>query len=297
MIQSEFTTRDDHRLNFGLSVNSVGVKSIEPETSDARENQVSDHRYHFKKGRVADEFKLIYITKGAGYVCFEDGAETRIERGNILMILPNQKYQYYHESEYEWKEYFIRFEADALYHQLIRTLFINEYQVVEAGFNEELVRLFQRSIDVVRNGLKSSQVYLSGILLHILGLVISETRNYVQERREKQLIEQARIIMSEQVCNELSPQEIASRLNISYTTFRKNFKKYTGLAPAKYQNELRMTKARELLTETTLSVKEIAYMLQYSSSNQFSTMFKKLTGQSPQQVRVKSQELRVKNKE
>lgn len=288
MIQSEFSTRDDHRLNFGLSVNSVGVKSILPENQEIREKQVSDHRYHFKKGRVADEFKLIYITKGVGYVCFEGREETRLERGNILMILPNQKYQYYHESENEWKEYFIRFEADALYHQLIRTLFINEYQVVEAGFNEELVRLFQRSIDVVRNGLKSSQVYLSGILLHILGLVIAETRNNVQERREKQLTEQALLMMNEQVCNELTPQEIASRLNISYTTFRKNFKKHTGQAPAKYQSELRMNKARELLTETTLSVKEIAYMLQYSSSNQFSTMFKKLTGQSPQQVRRKS---------
>ncbi|MCE1154536.1 MAG: AraC family transcriptional regulator [Bacteroidales bacterium] len=285
MNQSEFTTRDDHRLNFGLSVNSVGVKTIQAEVDQSRASQVSDHRYHFKKGRVADEFKLIYITKGLGYVCFEGGAETRIERGNILMILPNQKYQYYHESNQVWKEYFIRFEADALYHQLIKTLFINEYQVVEAGFNEELLRLFQRSIDVVRNGLKSSQVYLSGILLHILGLVIAETRNNVQERREKQLIEQAKILMNENVFTGVSPQEIASRLNISYTTFRKNFKKYAEVAPARYQNELRMEKARELLTETTLSVKEIAYMLHYSSSNQFSTMFKKFTGQSPQQVR------------
>ena len=201
---------------------------------------------------------------------------SRIEKGNILMILPNQKYQYYHDNDQEWKEFFIRFEADALYHQLIKTLFVNEYQVAEAGFNDELVRLFQRSIDVVRNGLKSSQVYLSGILLHILGLVIAETRNNVQERREKQMIEQAKMMMTENVCNEISLQEIASRLNISYTSFRKNFKKYSGSAPAKYFNELRMEKAKEFLSETTLSVKEIAYTLQFSSSNQFSTMFRKL---------------------
>lgn len=282
MMQSEFTIKEDYRLNFGLSVNSVGVKTIPLESS---EKQVSDHRYHFKKGRVADEFKLIYITNGSGYICFENSNETRIEKGNILMILPNQKYQYYHDKDQKWKEYFIRFEADALYHQLIKTLFINEYQVAEAGFNDELVRLFQRSIDVVCNGLKSSQVYLSGILLHILGLVIAETRNNVQERREKQMVEQAKMMMTENVCNEISLQEIASRLNISYTSFRKNFKKYSGSAPAKYFNELRMEKAKEFLTETTLSVKEIAYTLQFSSSNQFSTMFRKLMGLSPQQLR------------
>jgi AraC-like DNA-binding protein len=284
MIHSEFTIQDDHRLNFGLTVNSVGIKSISPQLTGVQE-QVSDHRYHFKKGRVADEFKLIYITAGSGFMRFENKTEIRLERGNILMILPNQKYQYYHDKHKVWKELFIRFEADSLYHQLIKTLFINEYQLVEIGLNEELVRLFQRSIDVVRNGLKSSQVYLSGILLHILGMVIAETRNNVIERREKQLVEQARILMSEHVCNELSLQEIASQLNMSYTSFRKKFKQYSGVSPAKYMNELRMKKGRELLTETPFSIKEIAFMLQYSSANQFSTMFKKLTGQTPQQVR------------
>ncbi len=234
---------------------------------------------------MADEFKLIYITSGSGYVRFENKFEIRLERGNILMILPNQKYQYYHDVEHVWKELFIRFEADSLYHQLIKTLFINEYQLIEIGLNEELVRLFQRSIVVVQHGLKSSQVYLSGILLHILGLVISESRNKVLERREKQMVEQARILMAENVCQELSLQEIASQLNMSYTSFRKKFKQYSGISPAKYLNELRMMKGRELLTESTFSVKEIAFMLQYSSANQFSTMFKKLTGQTPQQVR------------
>lgn len=285
MIQSEYTIRDDHRLNFGLSVNSVGVKTILSEARDNPESKISDHRYHFKKGKVADEFKLIYITNGSGYVCFENEEETRLEKGDVLMILPNQKYQYYHDSRYDWKEYFIRFEADALYHQLIKTLFINEYQVVDAGFNEELVRLFQRSVDVVRNGLKSSQVYLSGILLHILGLVIAETRNNVAEKREKQQVERAKMLMHEQVNSEVSLQEIASQMNLSYTTFRKKFKKYSGISPARYLNELRMDKARELLAETALSVKEIAYQLQYSSSNQFSTMFKKQVGLSPQQFR------------
>ena len=36
--------------------------------------------------------------------------------------------------------------------------------IIDIGFNEELVKLFNRAIDVVKNGLKSSQVYLSGML-------------------------------------------------------------------------------------------------------------------------------------
>lgn len=288
-LQSEFSIPgiDDHRLNFGLTVNSVGYKALLPEADTQRSGTNKDYRFHFKKGRVADEFKLIYITKGVGYVRFENKDELEIHKGMILMIQPNQKYQYYHLKENEWKEFFIRFEADALYHQLIRSLFVNEYQVVDVGFNEELVRLFQRSVDVVRNGLKSSQVYLSGILLHILGLIIAETKNSVMEKREKQIIEQAKILMNEHIYDDISAPQVAESLNLSYITFRKNFKKYTGHSPAKYISDLKIEKARELLTETNLSVKEIAFSLQFSSTNHFSTVFKKATGLTPQQIRVK----------
>lgn len=294
ILHSEFNIAgiEDSRLNFGLTVNSVGYKSMLPEVNVNDSGGVKDRKYQFKKGRVADEFKLIYITRGSGFVRFDNfpEVETRIAKGNILMIMPNQKYQYYHDKESEWKEFFIRFEAESLYHQLIKSLFTNEFQVVDVGFNEELVKLFQRSIDVVKNGLKSSQVYLSGILLHILGLIIAETKSNVLQKREKQLIEQAKIMMNENLLQDITIQDIASRLNTGYTTFRIYFKKHTGLSPARYLQDLRMAKAVELLTETSLSVKEIAYMLQFSYTNQFSTIFRKTMGFSPGSLRSKAVE-------
>lgn len=286
-LQSEFnnTASTDNHANFGFTVNSVGYKSILPDEHLRRDSQIKDIRYHFKKGRVSNQFKVIYITKGAGFVSFEDGEELRIERGMILIIMPNQKYQYYHMTETEWKEYFIRFEANAVYSQLIRSLFTENEQIVDVGFNEELVRLFQRSIDVVRNGLKSSQVYLSGILLHILGLAMAESRNKALEKKEMQIAEQAKIIMNEQIFSEIDTHQIADMLNVSYSTFRLNFRKYTGHSPAKYFNDLRIEKAREMLCERTDSIKEIAFKLNYSSSNHFSSIFKKATGYSPKDYR------------
>jgi AraC-like DNA-binding protein len=288
-ILSEFNNVifENEHFNFGLTVNSVGYKSIFPAENIHKEDQITKFKFQFKKGRVADEFKLIYITKGAGYVRFEGQEDIQISKGKILMIFPNQKYQYYHLEESEWKEYFVRFEAGAVYNQLIRSLFYEDNQVVDVGFKEELVVLFQRMIEVVKNGLKSSQIYLSGMLLHILGLIISETKNNAIQKREIQVIEQAKIIMNENVFQEISIQEIASRLNTGYTTFRINFKKHTGLAPAKYFHDLRLNKAGQMLKETNLSVKEIAFMLQFSSTNQFSTIFRKSMGVSPKEAREK----------
>ena len=286
-LQSEFSNviRADNRLNFGLTVNSVGYKTILPNENIARAGKSRDYKYQYKKGRVSDEFKLIYITKGKGIVQFENSEEMDISKGKILIILPHQKYEYYHINDTEWKEYFIRFEADSIYFHLINSLFGETHQVLEIGFNEELIRLFHRAVDVVRIGLDSSQVYLSGMLLHILGLIITESKNVAVSKKEIQDIEQAKVIMNENVLIEISLQEIASRLNISYTTFRKNFKKYVGVAPAKYFSELRLAKAKQLLSETTDSIKEIAYMLQFSSIEHFATIFKKATGMTPKDYR------------
>ena len=288
--QSEFINVqiEDNHLNFGLTINSVGSKTVLPNESIAKASNIKDYKYLYKKGRISNEFKIIYITRGSGYIHFENYSEIEIKKGNIVIILPNQKYEYYHLNEGEWKEYFIRFEADDVYFQLITAMFTNENQVVDIGFNEELVKIFQRSIDVVRNGLKSSQVYLSGMLLHIVGLTISESKNKAVAKRETQLIEHAKTLMNENVFVELNLQDIASRLNVSYTAFRLKFKQYTGLAPAKYFNELRLNKSKQLLLETTHSVKEISYMLQFGSKEHFATIFKKATGITPQKFRQNS---------
>lgn len=287
--QSEFNTTlvEDNQLSFGLSVNSVGFKSIFPIEKLTRANSIKDLKYQFKKGRVTDEFKLVYIIRGAGYVLFDELNEIEIHKGNILMIMPNQKYKYYHLNDTEWKEYFIRFEADSNYFDFIQSLF-NNNQILDVGFNEELIRLFQRTIDIVRNGLelKSSQVYLSGMALHILGLIISEYKNNAIFKKESQIIEQAKIMLNENIFSELNLQDIANKLNISYASFRKKFKENTGLAPAKYFNELRLNKSKEMLCETTNSIKEISFMLMFTSVGYFATTFKKSTGRTPKEYRT-----------
>ena len=76
-----------------------------------------------------------------------------------------------------------------------------------------------------------------------------------------------------------------ARENISYSWFRKVFKDYTGYAPAKYFQELKLRKAKQLLVGTSLSVKEISFMLDYKSTEHFFSSFKKRTGFTPLEYR------------
>lgn len=158
--------------------------------------------------------------------------------------------------------------------------------MIDFGYNEEIIALFNRAMDVVRVGLNSTQAYLSGMLFHVLGLIIAVSSDEKQQDLFFQKIQKAKIIMNESVFEDISVSEIASKLNISYSLFRKLFKKHTGISPAKYFSELKIRKAKLLLLESTFSVKEIAYMLNSKNPDHFYSVFKKHTGETPLKYRL-----------
>lgn len=63
------------------------------------------------------------------------------------------------------------------------------------------------------------------------------------------------------------------------------FKTETGLAPGQYLMKLRMDKARDLLKESRLSVKQIMYAVGFNDKSDFVRSFKKVYGLSPSDYR------------
>jgi len=63
------------------------------------------------------------------------------------------------------------------------------------------------------------------------------------------------------------------------------FKQTTGQTPNDYLQRLRVAKARGLLTATSQSITEIAFAVGFASSQYFSRVFRKYTGQMPSEYR------------
>jgi len=63
------------------------------------------------------------------------------------------------------------------------------------------------------------------------------------------------------------------------------FKRYTGQTPHQYILRVRAEHARRLLIETRMSVTEIAYACGFSTPSRMGTLFRKLYGSTPTQVR------------
>jgi AraC-like DNA-binding protein len=68
--------------------------------------------------------------------------------------------------------------------------------------------------------------------------------------------------------------QIARDLQLGYTQFRELFQEHAQTSPKQYQLKIRMERARELLRNTELPLKEIALRLGFHTAFHFSHQFR-----------------------
>lgn len=79
--------------------------------------------------------------------------------------------------------------------------------------------------------------------------------------------------------------EMAGIMGIGQTTLNTMVRNNTGFSPGQYLNHLRISKAKKLLGNSDTSITEIALDCGFSSSQHFSTSFKRSTGYTPRDYR------------
>jgi AraC-like DNA-binding protein len=83
----------------------------------------------------------------------------------------------------------------------------------------------------------------------------------------------------------LSLRDLARRAHLSPNHFIRMFRQYYGMTPARYVNDLRIDRARELLRGTERSVTDIALSCGFGDSNYFARAFRKVEGLTPRAYR------------
>ncbi|HCC86069.1 MAG TPA: AraC family transcriptional regulator [Porphyromonadaceae bacterium] len=271
---------------FGLTVNTVGFQPIAPLTQYPPTEHPKSYYFRPDNGRVLSEYQIVYISKGKGTFTSATTKKANISKGQVMLLFPGQWHTYCPLKETGWNEYYIGFEGKII-DAIVANGFISpDNQVLNVGVNEDLVNLFATAIRVAKEDKTGVQQTLAGIAFNILGTILSLAQHKNFESKDSaQKIERAKVIMYENIHKNIDAQEIAANLGISYSSFRKAFKEYTGYAPAQYFQELKLRKAKELLAETNHSVKEIAYELNFSSYEYFLSFFKKRVGITPLEYR------------
>lgn len=103
---------------------------------------------------------------------------------------------------------------------------------------------------------------------------------------EREKIIEARRILEHSFDQPITIKELSRKVAMNECYLKKGFKTLTGKTINEFQQEQRISRAKELLQERGQSVSEVANTLGYSSISHFSTAFKKATGMKPCELLV-----------
>lgn len=287
MQTSKYLIANERDGQWGLTISTIGYEEIMPGDSYPTKGHADGYYFDLQKGRILNEYQLLYLTEGEGIFESTNQKPTRIKQGDLFLLFPGEWHTYHPLPSKGWKSYWLGFKGKNM-DDRVRAGFLSPTKpVYSVGFSSEIVHLYEEAFVKAKEEAAYAQQTLAGIANHLIGLMYSLERNNLlnKDQNRVDMINRARLRIREALESNLTIQQVAQELGISYSNFRKLFKEYTGVAPSMYQQELRLQRAKEMLSTTNMSIKEIAYRLNFESPDYFSSKFKIKTGIKPSDFR------------
>lgn len=112
----------------------------------------------------------------------------------------------------------------------------------------------------------------------------------VLKSRGEKLIRELKALVRSKALNDSEPEInlsdfVESHLGLSYRKLNIIFSEFEQKTINRYYIELKIEKAKELISYDFHSISEISYLLNYSSPQHLSRQFKKITGMSPSEYK------------
>jgi len=286
MLPIKYIAQTERDEEWGLTVCSVGYQKIMPNEEYPPMTHNLEYIFTPEKGRVINEYQLLYIAEGRGTLTTASAGRYSISEGDIFLIFPGEWHTYSPNPETGWKEYWIGFKGINIDSRVSAGFFSKHSPIYKVGYNDTLISLFKEAIQVAKKQEKHFQQLLAGIVNYMLGLAFSiDSNKKLKNSMNQELVNRARTFMQENIETNIEMPEIADHLIISYSSFRHIFKQYTGIAPSQYYLNLKIQRAKDMLKSSSASIKEISYILHFDTPEYFTKLFKKKTGLTPSQFR------------
>lgn len=273
---------------WGIVCTTAGHQHVPPGTPYPVSEHPENYLFYKGCGRTLDEYQLVYITAGSGRFESASYPSATVEAGTMLLLFPNEWHSYSPDSGTGWTEWWVGFRGVNIDKLAAQGFLSPQRPMFSIGCSGGIERCYREIIATVEEQRVGFQPLISSIVLHILGSVLFKHSNLLyNDNPVVEKINRAKAIMRARFDRSTSPEQIAREVGMGYTWFRRAFREYAGMAPAQYQQTMRLNKARELLATTTHTISEIAYMLGFESVSAFSLFFRTRERQSPTRYRAR----------
>jgi len=170
-----------------------------------------------------------------------------------------------------------------------KPFFTDEPEITRTGpFMPLLINIFApQEIGKTQAMITVTQLF-HGLLNEIVYQLGRERTGIVSglEKHHRDLVASIALRMQQNPREISSVSEIALKAGYSTDHFTRTFKKIMGCSPQQFLVNARITKAKSMLLDSGLTIKEIADQLGYCNAYFFSRQFKTMTDHTPSQFRI-----------
>ena len=233
-----------------------------------------------------DSYCFFISVSGAGEVTYR-GVTRRMERGDMIFVSSAIPARISSLTD-DWHFCFVNVTGS----------YCEQYERLWNEGGLEIIRPrdpahYRGLLDRITEGLK--QPYLSGeltvnaLITTLLTDALVERCNSGETAEKAPLypswVQEAATTLSATCTEEIRICELAARFYMEQNSFIRRFKRYTGKTPKEYQIVCRMERATALLSDSDLSLSEVAARCGFASHSFFSKTFKRLYGLTPTEYR------------
>lgn len=248
-------------------------------------------KYHFcKRRRGLDQYILIYIVDGKGYIQV-DGKTHTLQQNQFFIIPPFMPHAYEADAEHPWTIYWVHFKGE-------KSQFFNNMSNQILEINETSIErlkgrinLFIEILEALSLGYSLENLeYANMCFWHLMASFkyINQFHN-INQIAKFDLVKKAIVFMKNNVEKRLTLRDIATECDLSPSHFSKLFIQRTRHTPIVYFIYLKMQYACQLLDFTTHRISEIGREIGYDDPYYFSRIFKKIMHVSPREYRLRGE--------
>lgn len=261
--------------NWGLYITTAGEARVAPHTAYPPTGHPKTFAFDWQQGRVLDGFALVYISSGKGTFESKPAFSTPVEAGHVFLLFPGVWHRYAPDPSTGWHEHWIGFDGEIARCWLRHKFISAKKPVVKIAAEDTVLATFSRILQSIRANRPALQQILAGATHNLVSLVYSaQQAQPAAEMPNPNAIESAINRIQNEFGRDLDMALLAKELGVSYSWFRHTFTAHTGLSPHQYLLEFRLVRARNLLVETELSIKEIARQTGFEDELYFSRLFR-----------------------
>jgi YesN/AraC family two-component response regulator len=276
---------------------------------------------------VLQNYEFMFIYQGEAILSV-DGVTRSLFPGDVILLMPNQVFSSRTHPDNPCRYYIVHFKVDnpveilseelasAQISQAIQSMDyskINDaFEMPQINFKRiylsvclslgasrvKIFNLLEKAI-VERNQLNlSSEIMmsccLSEIMIQLSRLTIENLKidiifNHANEM--PRTIQEAVYFIHDNFSRQISLRDICKYMEVSPQYLIRIFNKKLNRSPLQYLNMFRVSRAKDMLKYTPLSIKEISYEIGIQNPFYFCRLFKKIEGMTPSEFRKKEQML------